>query len=452
VVWRDYLTHRDKWTATREDNQEAFVAYAEAFSAIYQLSGRALDSDLPSMLSNLEACVVDSDAIAYSSDVDHMTPLQTQVMECLELLHSDSVGLPAFLIQMLSRMVVQPYASLAANPEKRGPTFVALSKASMTRLQSIILKHIDERDIYSSGAFAAALESLAKPIQTKYVWQLEGKSPTLWQKATTTVLGILDAGLAQLNSHKLESDGTRKIWAQVMDIAKGITGAQVDSSNPPPTVEKDEAFDVEAFATLRNMITVSLGTSIIPDTLRRAYTRHLFTTSIIHQPAPGEVPDMVSAPLEDLYKIRFGQTRDPEPILRTEMAYVCFSELLSLVSVHDGSPERVRLAQAAAPYLILRAALPLKSYVADQPLRGRMPGPESQRRELMFTLTALKDLKSEPQAIPDAPGVTSAHRKHLHRLYPLLIRATNVARRDAEVFESLLRLTEAIGSEFGLHE
>lgn len=451
-VWKEYFDHRKTWQTKSEGNQEAFVAYADAFKAIYKLSPKTMESDLPSMLSNLEACIVDSDEVAYSSDVDHMTPLQTQVIECFSTIETHSAGLPSYLIQMLSRLTVLPYDSIKANPERRGPTFVALSKAAMDLLQVVTTRHISDKDIYVSGAFHSALESLAKPIEQKYIWQREGKPPTIWQKATTTALQILQPGLLILGSNETKSDTAKEIWTQVVRIASGITGARISMTNLPSSVEKDEAFDTEAFLALRNIITIPLGSTIIPDSLRRSYARHLFETSIIHQPAPGEIPNLTKAPLEDLYKIRFGHTSNPEPILRTGMALVCFSELVSLVSVHDSSKERTKLAQAAAPYLILRATLPLRAYIADHPLRGRMPAPESQQRELLFTLKALKDLKSEPQAIPDAPGVTSIHKKHLHRLYPLLVRAIKVARNDPEVFGYLVALTEIVGDEFGLQD
>jgi hypothetical protein len=81
-----------------------------------------------------------------------------------------------------------------------------------------------------------------------------------------------------------------------------------------------------------------------------------------------------------------------------------------------------------------------------------MPAPESQRRELLFVLEQLERLESEPQAIPDTPGVRSKHRRHLHRLYPLLLKAARVARQDAEVFEHLAKLTDLVGDEFGLDD
>jgi hypothetical protein len=81
-----------------------------------------------------------------------------------------------------------------------------------------------------------------------------------------------------------------------------------------------------------------------------------------------------------------------------------------------------------------------------------MPMPEAERRELLFVLKKLSKLNSEPQAIPDAPGVKSKYRKHLHRLYPLLNKASRVARQDAEVFEHILKLIDLVGDEFGLDD
>ena len=132
------------------------------------------------------------------------------------------------------------------------------------------------------------------------------------------------------------------------------------------------------------------------------------------------------------------------------MSYVCFDELVALVTAHDNSASRVKIAQAAAPYLILRAGLTLRAYIADQPLRGRMPQPLSQRKELMYILKAMVKLSCEPEAIPDAPGVESEGKKHLHRLYPLLAKAVRAAARDQEVLELLGKALDEVGMEFGI--
>jgi hypothetical protein len=452
-TWNAYFDHSKVSSGGKDGNQDAFVAYAEAFEPIYRLSGRSLDPQLPSMLANLEACIVDSDEVAYSSDENHMTPLQTRVIECISRVKTEgSEQLPSCLISLLSRLITLPYVTLEKDPTKRGPTFVALAKAAMTLLQDIIIRHADQKEMYSDGSFLLALQSLEKPVHEKYTWQREGKPPTLWQKATTTAISILMPAFPTLNAR--ESDSSyRQTWETIIRLSNDITRAQLPPSHIIPTsMEQDEAFDMDSFGQLRDLITPSLGSTSITDALRRTYTRNLFSLSLIYTPLPGELPDLTSAPLEDLYKTRYGQTAELETTLRIDMSYTCLSELFNLVRAQHGTASRIKLAQAASPYLILRAALPLKTYIADQPIRGRMPMPEAQRRELLFVLGELAKLDSEPQAIPDAPGVKSKHRKHLHRLYPLLNKASRAARKDAEVFEHLARLMDMVGEEFGLDD
>ncbi|KAE8842525.1 hypothetical protein PTNB85_00829 [Pyrenophora teres f. teres] len=400
MVWKSYFSSPDAWRdADKEDNQDAFVAYAEAFKAIYRLSDRSLAQDLPSMLANLEACIVNSDEVAYSSDLDSMTTLQTRVMECLSMVKTEDTEIPPYLIRLLGRFIRLPYTSVEDFPDKRGPTFVALSKASMTLLQEITVKHVNDENIYSSNAMSFALMSLARPIQEKYSWQREGRAPTLWQKATRTAIAIIMPTLPLIGSQK-------ETWATIVEIAQYMTRAHF-SRDVPTTLEKDEQFDVDSFTQLRDLITLPLGSALLPDSLRRTYTHNLFSTSLAHSPLPGELPNANSSPLDELYKIRLGQTAELECTSRPSMGFTCLSELFRLVAVQDSNAERVKLAQAAAPYLILRCALPLKTYIADHPLRGRMPAPDSQTRELLFVLSELGKLESEPQAIPDAPGVSN---------------------------------------------
>lgn len=449
TIWQSYFDFREAWGESLEDNQDAFVAYAEAFKAIYRLVDQSLDSkDLTEMLGNLESSVIDSAEAPYSSDIDHMTTLQTRVIECFSMVRTEETAVPNFLVQSLSRFIILPYSSSGSNAEKRRPTFVALSKASMALLQTIIIKNVAEEALYTSGAFHSALASLEKPIREKYIWHREGKAPPMWQKASTTALAVLQFSLSYIN--KLSNELLKQIWTLIVAIANGITRARFSTTNIPPTLSKDESFDTETSTKLRSLITLSLGSSSLPDPLRRTYTCNIFETSILHTPAPGEIPSLTTSPLEDLYKVRLGRTSDPVSTLRSHISYACLSELFALVAHSDSSPARVKLAQAAAPYLILRVALPLRAYIADHPLRGRMPQPESQRRELLYVLKELGSLDSEPAAIPDAPGVESKFKKHLHRVYPLLVKAMRVARNDGEVFEALVGLVDMVGMEFGV--
>ncbi|KAL8945729.1 MAG: hypothetical protein Q9183_008011, partial [Haloplaca sp. 2 TL-2023] len=154
--------------------------------------------------------------------------------------------------------------------------------------------------------------------------------------------------------------------------------------------------------------------------------------------------------LDGLGSKHIGRVQDLPPRLRSKMSYVLLDHLFDLVAVHDGSKERVKLAQAAAPYLILRVGLVLKAYICDQPLRGRMPQPLSQKREMHYVLKKIVELESEPKGIPDTTGVQSVHKKHLFLLFGLVTQALKVARRDEEMSERLRGVVEAMGMGFGI--
>lgn len=211
--------------------------------------------------------------------------------------------------------------------------------------------------------------------------------------------------------------------------------------------------------------------------------------------------------LAALYRPRNGRTIDSKPTKRNEMSYVCLDELFDIVSAHDpsasgpeitlqpptprfpppsgsasGPPDPlkspvpdttkagtskkhkrrtegvdepahdlyVRLARTAAPYLILRCALTLRSYVADQPLRGRMPQPLSQRRELERILRCLIELQSDSQAIPGFPRIQSERARHLYKLYPMLVKAAMVNPGDNGITRLVTTALDVVGQELGL--
>lgn len=216
--------------------------------------------------------------------------------------------------------------------------------------------------------------------------------------------------------------------------------------------------------------------------------------------------EAVNQALIALYKPRNGRTSVPKPTRRNKMSYVCLDELFDIVSAHNpdaagpeitlqpptprfpplagtasGPPDPlkspvpdttvsgatnrssrtngvnepthdlyVRLARTAAPYLVLRCALTLRAFVADQPLRGRMPQPLSQRRELERILRCLIELQSDPQAIPGFPRIDSEKARHLYRLYPMLVKAAMVNPGDDKILQLLNTALEAVGLELGL--
>jgi hypothetical protein len=103
--------------------------------------------------------------------------------------------------------------------------------------------------------------------------------------------------------------------------------------------------------------------------------------------------------------------------------------MISLTSGSDGSVESETLANTAMPFLTLRLAVPIRAYIADQPLRGRRPQPLSELEELLFCfetiqklLRGLKDL-----SIDASKAERSRQKTFVGQLYPLLVEAVGTA-------------------------
>ncbi|KAI1307190.1 endosomal peripheral membrane protein [Xylaria venustula] len=473
----------EKTTDKTPDNQSCLLAYVAALRDVYRLIQDDLTVErVRRMLTLLRDVMRAATPGAFVADIDHATPLQTQVLEVLKILRTDIPGAPSALINQASEFVSLPFTDFSNTATERTTqkrTYVAMSKASMAILQSLIQSHAIDTDIYNDGALLTALVALSKPIELKYQFPIVTKSDQPWKQATKSAIAILGATISQLVTLDIPLATLQDIWHVIVVIANGITNADCEAPPDKVNISDDEEFDIASFSQLRELIIPSLGAEAIPDKTRKLFAESLFRMSIIHAPAPTECSliygndggDIVG--LSSLYKTRRGRTIDPMPSKRSKMSYVCLDELFSLVTSQDqaatprlppplsssGSAAAenfrilgIRLARTAAPYLILRAALALRTYIADQPLRGRMPQPLSQRKELARILDRLLRLKSEPEAIPDIPNVESDGRKHLLQLYPLIVSATRVAANsaDANISSLLTEALEAVGTELGM--
>ncbi|KAI1260652.1 hypothetical protein F5Y18DRAFT_248348 [Xylariaceae sp. FL1019] len=467
------------------DNQNSLLAYVAALRDVYRLIRDDLTAEhIARMLTLLREVMQLATPGAFITDIDHATPLQSQVLDVLKMLRTDIPGAPSALITQTSEFISLAFVDGSKEASQRTSqkrTYVAMSKLSMAILQSLIESHAADTDIYSNGALLTALSALAKPIVLKYQFPIIAKSDQPWKQATKSSIGILRVTLSQLVSLDLPRAMLQEIWHIIVTIANSITDADCEGAPDKINIAEDEKFDIESFSQLRNLIIPYLGAQVVPDKTRKILAESLFRMSIIHTPTPAELSAINGGDamgLSNLYKGRRGQTIDPAPSRRAKMSYVCLDELFALVASQDETSETqiaiqptpdsppssgsaasedvhelsVRLARTTAPYLILRAALTLRAYVADQPLRGRMPQPLSQRKELARILERLVDLKSEPEAIPDTPNVESESRKHLLRLYPLIVKASSVAGTsgDEKVARLLTEALEVVGSELGV--
>lgn len=444
-IWKGGIpvSHRDN-SQRKKGNQNSVVAYLELLHQISRFIGHGMELEQVKIVTErLHSCVVNADAAAYSADVDRMAPVQKFALNSLRNIPTKIPGALYKLVDSIAGFVILAYEG---GDETKSQSYVALSKAAMDLLRTCLVDHMSNGKIRDPKLVTRALDALKTPLRLKYQWRREGKEPSPWKKATTTSLTILEAIVPILKPAPEAPD----FWSAVIEISSCITSADTDSCNNPASIPQDQNFDIAAHTRIRALITPLLGLSSVPEPSRRAYAASIFSNSIIHTPHPDDLARPGQDLLQGLQSIHIGRTQDLPPTPRSELSYLLLNELFSLVSVRESTSEQLRLARAAAPFLILRAGITIKAYTHDQPLRGRMPQPWSQKKELLYILRKLVELNSEPEAIPDAPGITSPRKKHLHRLYGLTVQATGIADGDDEVKEALREFLKALGEDFGI--
>lgn len=472
LVWQLWSRRLPIVSEAEENNQDCLLAYISCFKELYRLMKVSIDHHKTTEITELlTKAVAEADIGSYSADVEYLTPLQSEALDSLKMLRSDIEGVPSDMIYTVAALTKFPFADNAQHVtgNKQSQTYVALSKASMTLLESLIATHAASLDVYD--AITEALKSVAAPITLKYGFAIQTRSTPLWQHATTSAINIIRSILPKLSEMDAPEIITQQIWAAIVVISNGIITADtslrpisvttkapvpISDSLPengvakPNPIHAEENFDIEFFKELRDLIIPALGNPAIPDATRRVFANELFQVSIIHAPHPFSLPQAGEDLLAKLYTPVRGRTYDPKPVVREKMAYIALEQLADMVSVHDESEERIKLARAAAPYLILRSGLTIKTYNVDAPLRGLRPLPGSRRKELIFVLDTLKNMESEAGGIPDAPSLESEGRKHVIRLYPLLVKCLTAAAGDKEVLKLVQECLEIVGGEFGI--
>jgi len=440
-------SHTEDTDRERNENQDALASYLDCLQNLLRLTGETLRVEQVDYITEqLRVCVVMSNASAYSTDIDRMTPIQDSVLKSLALITTTNVMVIPKLAKSVCGFLTLSYEQ-QNNVAGKKQTYVALSKAAMTLLEFFVIEHLKRPQLDAVSLVIRTCEALAIPIHLKYSWAPEGKAPSPWRKATTTALAILETATPFIQASKYDAP---QFWEVVIKISDGIVAANCNACTNRREIPDDQDFDVEAFSRIRKLIVPALGSSSVPDIVRRKYAESICKNSIIHEPHIDDLARPGQELLEGLQSQHIGRVNDLPPSPRSNLSYKLLDELFDLVAVHDGSSERIKLAQAAAPYLILRTGLTLKAYIMDHPLRGRMPQPWSQKKEMYYVLRKLTDLDSEPKAIPAAPRISSENKKHLHRLYPLVIKALKAAWRDEEMTIALQEMLEAVGDDFGI--
>lgn len=478
-LWLDgHPACRDDLLDLEHPNQDASIAYMKAFQQVYRLYKDEMGkSHVEKILQHIQLLAWNSVFPRYSPDVDRPSSLQALIVDCVKTICLEKEDSQAEILTCLANFADSALSRWSPNSDSRVPTYVAFSKSVIDLLSWYIAEFGIRREIFANDSLSVALEHLANPVSQKYEWAGKDREPTLWRKSTTASLNILEVAIPYVERQYEKSDQAQisRFWAGVVDLTHGIVSARGyrTVAIPRANILADESFDVDAFQRLKTLIIPALGASIISDSIRRDFACTLLSSSFIYLPQRFDLPgkNLEDEPLQDIYHVRPGRTFEPTPTSRTKMAYAVMDTLFELAS--DPSTEqvpisephrsaRILLARSISAYLILRSAVSLKGYIADQPLRGLMPQPTPARKALLHLLLGMVNLRSEPTAIPPpptsspslvvVPGSTMSsgpsQKRHLEWIYPLVVRAVQVAGKekdDGEVLHALGKVLHEVG-------
>jgi len=369
--------------------QETLGAYIHSYQTLYRLLEPTLSAEqVHKTLEILRDCILFPDSPPYFQDVDMVTPLQATILEVIKIIRTDIPGVSSLVLKQLSEFSTVAFSDIRVAISGKGsrvPTCIALSIQSITLLETVAAKHITDPEIYTSSALATALEALEVPIGLKYDFAPANipreKRPNLWIHPTRTVLAIVKKALPAMETLDIPDEVRREIWKTIVTVVGSVLRADNNIHVEETTLRTDQDLDIELFRELRKLIIPSLGREVVPEETIQHYISSVFWGSMLYR-LPG-------TPSEEEWLIPHQQGSTTEPTIerRNMMAYVCIDELFSLAAVGEGDgPELKRLAEMAAPWLIRRVGLVLGRYVSDQPLRGRMPQPARERKEMLYVL------------------------------------------------------------------
>ncbi|KPI36726.1 uncharacterized protein AB675_10019 [Cyphellophora attinorum] len=395
----------------------------------------------------------------YTNDVKVMTSEQQEAASCLDIIRAlfsnELDNFCGFVLELIEEMLDIKEGSLVPRPEQSAvskksqkPTYIAVASHCIDLLRGVAEEVKGRKDYAAIVQLPYALDMLSAIIKTKYTPIPTNAAGPIWRNATVTAVVVLEGSLSSLGGFDGITDVARYIIATATAIL-GSDGLQISKSPAADTLRADEAFDSEHFLRFHHAAIPIIAQSGV-SAQANEYILTLFRSSLLYTPRDGEQPpDLLGKPLQAFeYRVI---SQDPKPFPRQTIASTtALSALFDLLS--PNSPHyRPSLAVEAAPYVLLRIALPLKSFNANQKIRGLTPLPAFMQAELVrvlslalelrvddgtvrrgveaVTIAADADSRSRTENDTSTSGGGGDGKEHLRKLYSLILKTQNEWRR-----------------------
>ncbi|ANB13909.1 Mon2p [Sugiyamaella lignohabitans] len=412
--------------------QEALTVFVQIHQPLQALSSQKDCSyeKIAKTIKILEQCTSFAHIPHLYSDRDHMSPLQTKSLERIESIDISDVKVASLILEILSGFVLLAFSTSetkSQDPSSKRPTYISLAAESLQLLKtkfSIVLR-ADYDELCNNQTIEKIFSSLLVLMEKKFDCPLlaekKGNKPKqMWQTGTEIFLYILEALLDSNFDIQLSQEHITAIWDVVLKCGLAIiTNKSTSSLQYEPEYEK---FDHSSYIKFISLVERGSTTS---DDFWSRLLRGIFESSAIYYRGKinkeyyriGDPDVSVLRLVRDPF---YGSTERPILKSRVNLSHLCLRELFRLS--YKPPKNTALVVQQSSKFLNWRVAITLHQYVADQPLRGRMPMPNVTRDELVKLLNLVYEYHDD---------------KSLSQQFELVCKCISVSNKDKEILDLL---------------
>ncbi|KAF9912667.1 hypothetical protein EC991_009403 [Linnemannia zychae] len=269
-------------TATTNFTQETLTEYVNVMHHLYPIiAGTFQLKDLQAFLNIIQLVLVYDRSPVYRPDIDYLSPLQLSIHDALIMLNLSNIqGGPAAVLEQLTNQFLLAFEAHGhtdpklnpSNPTALKPTYIALCKATVTRVVFLLDKFQQEKGIYADGVYAKVLKSFGIAMRLRYKCPPSFKHVDdipLWKIATTAFLESIKCGISTIEAFEKDISDVRflEIWQELVVVCRGTMAPSL----PIPITEMslksqamDESFDLVFLHSMKSKVFSRMGYYRIP--------------------------------------------------------------------------------------------------------------------------------------------------------------------------------------------
>ncbi|KAG5438487.1 hypothetical protein PCANB_002591 [Pneumocystis canis] len=467
-IWSVWEIFSNIISATYDENlfknlrlsQEALNKFVNFTRSLYKFIIPINDlSMINKLIESTFNSLVYSQCPSYYLDIDFMTPLQSSVLEVIDLLKDNNDQTYVLSLKQLAKI-----SSLAFNKDllkntasnqdlsktnKIFSTYIAISKTSFEKMELYFSKSPNNILIYEQNAFFEIIQALSIPIKLKHKCPLTsriGNDELFWKFSTLKMLSILEKCKLEM----IQPSSNIELWEIINDCLHAMLLFDYND-NLLSLQESDEDFDISTYIRLRTILFPLIGDNIgISKNTIRIIAKSSFLYNCSEQILAFEqLSSFSEIPELEIKKYTFRKITSQ----REKLGFICLNDLFDFCSIksNNRNPEGKCIAMITCNYLLKRCIIVLQQFILNQQMKGSIPISRIERMEFIAVIQNLINTNFYSNIID--VGNVSDHSESFSdpdalrmQLFPLFCKALPFCYQDSELLKLISLFFQKISS------